>query len=55
MRQYDYVPPQPKNDQHGRQRAEKDTGRPMWQTQVFVMDETGGEVITVTGGMADTR
>ena len=40
--------PQPKNDQHGRQRAEKDTGRPMWATQVFVMDESGGEVITVT-------
>ncbi len=40
--------PEPKNDQHGKQRSERDTGRPMWQTQVFVMDETGGEVIAVT-------
>jgi hypothetical protein len=40
--------PEPKTDQHGKQRSERDTGRPMWQTQVFVMDETGGEVIAVT-------
>jgi len=40
--------PEAKNDQHGKQRSERDTGRPMWQTQVFVMDETGGEVIAVT-------
>ena len=40
--------PEPKNDQNGRQRNEKDSGRPMWSTQVFVMDETGGEVISVT-------
>ena len=32
----------------GRQRTEKGSGRPMWQTQVFEMDETGGEVIMVT-------
>ena len=41
-------PPEPKNDQHGRQRSEKDSGRPMWQTQVIVLDETGAEVIMVT-------
>ncbi|WFE46366.1 hypothetical protein [Verrucosispora sp. WMMD1129] len=40
--------PEPKNDQHGNQRSEKNTGRPMWSTQVFVLDETGGEVITIT-------
>ena len=40
--------PEPKNDQNGVQRSEKGTGRPMWSTQVFVLDETGGEVITIT-------
>ncbi|MBM0255981.1 MULTISPECIES: hypothetical protein [unclassified Micromonospora] len=40
--------PEPKNDQNGNQRSEKNTGRPMWSTQVFVLDETGGEVITIT-------
>ena len=40
--------PEPKNDQNGNQRSEKNTGRLMWSTQVFVLDETGGEVITVT-------
>ena len=39
---------EPKNDQNGSQRSERGTGRPMWSTQVFVLDETGGEVITVT-------
>jgi hypothetical protein len=39
---------EPKNDQNGNQRFEKGTSRPMWSTQVFVLDETGGEVITVT-------
>jgi hypothetical protein len=37
-----------KKDQNGRQRTERDTGRPMWSTQVFVLDDVGGEVITVT-------
>ena len=40
--------PEPKNDQNGNQRSEKGTGRLMWSTQVFVLDETGGEVISVT-------
>ncbi|MGN9913598.1 hypothetical protein ACTMTJ_39305 [Phytohabitans sp. LJ34] len=40
--------PEPKNDQNGNQRSEKGTGRLMWSTQVFVLDETGGEVLTVT-------
>ena len=41
-------PTEPKNDQNGSQRSEKGTGRLMWATQVFVLDETGGEVITIT-------
>ena len=40
--------PEPKNNQNGNQRSEKGTGRLMWATQVFVLDETGGEVITIT-------
>jgi len=40
--------PEPKTDQHGNQRSEKGTGRLLWSTQVFVLDETGGEVITIT-------
>ncbi len=40
--------PESKNDQNGNQRSERGTGRPMWSTQVFVLDETGGEVITIT-------
>ncbi|MFX0593311.1 hypothetical protein [Melissospora conviva] len=39
---------EPKNDQNGNQRSEKGTGRLMWATQVFVLDETGGEVISIT-------
>jgi len=34
--------------QSGRQKTERGTGRPMWSTQVFVLDDDGGEVITVT-------
>jgi hypothetical protein len=37
-----------KTEQNGRQRTERGTGRPMWSTQVFVLDDDGGEVITVT-------
>ena len=33
---------------NGRQKTERNTGRPMWSTQVFVLDDDGGEVITVT-------
>jgi hypothetical protein len=40
--------PEPKNDQSGNQRSEKGTGRLMWSTQVFVLDETGGEVVSIT-------
>ena len=40
--------PEPKLDQNGRQRIEKESGRPLNQTQVMVMDESGGEVLMVT-------
>ena len=34
--------------QTDRQKTERGTGRLMWSTQVFVLDDDGGEVITVT-------
>ncbi|GAA3447642.1 hypothetical protein [Planomonospora venezuelensis] len=37
-----------KADQNGRQKSERETGRPMWVTQVMALDETGGEMINVT-------
>ncbi len=40
--------PVEKTEQNGRQKVERGTGRPMWSTQVFVQDDDGGEVITVT-------
>jgi len=40
--------PTEKLEQNGRQKTERGTGRPMWSTQVFVLDDDGGEVITVT-------
>jgi hypothetical protein len=40
--------PVEKMDANGRQRAERGTGRPMWSTQVMVLDDDGGEVIAIT-------
>jgi hypothetical protein len=40
--------PVEKTDQNGRQRTERGTGRPMWSTQVMVLDDDGGEVIAIT-------
>ena len=40
--------PGEKLEQNGRQKTERNTGRLMWSTQVFVLDDDGGEVITVT-------
>ena len=37
-----------KTEQNGRQKVERGTGRPMWSTQVFVLDDDGGEVIAIT-------
>jgi hypothetical protein len=40
--------PTEKTEQNGRQKTERGTGRLMWSTQVFVLDDDGGEVIIVT-------
>jgi hypothetical protein len=40
--------PTEKTEQNGRQKTERNTGRLMWSTQVFVLDDDGGEVITIT-------
>jgi hypothetical protein len=39
---------EPKKDQKGQQRFQRDTNLPMWATQVLVQDQDGGEVITIT-------
>lgn len=39
---------QPKDDNTGKQRTDRNTGKPMWGTQVVVTDDDGGEVITIT-------
>lgn len=40
--------PEPKKDNRGAQRAERDSGRLLWITQVLAEDEQGGEVISIT-------
>ncbi len=40
--------PREKLEQNGRQKVERGTGRPMWSTQVFVLDDDGGEVLAIT-------
>jgi hypothetical protein len=40
--------PTEKVEQNGRQKTERNTGRLTWSTQVFVLDDDGGEVITIT-------
>jgi hypothetical protein len=40
--------PTEKLEQNGRQKVERGTGRPMWSTQVFVLDDDGGEVLAIT-------
>lgn len=39
---------QPKTDQNGVQRVERNTNVPMWSVQLVAMDEGGAEVISVT-------
>ncbi len=41
-------PPQPKNDNDGRQKADRETGAPLCVTELVAMDDTGAEVIKVT-------
>jgi hypothetical protein len=40
--------PQPKNDNDGRQKTDRETGAPLHVTELVAMDETGAEVIKVT-------
>jgi hypothetical protein len=40
--------PEAKKDQSGVQRSEKDTGRPMWVTQVLVQRPEKGYLISIT-------
>ncbi len=40
--------PQPKNDNDGRQKTDRDTGAPLHATELVAMDDTGAEVIKVT-------
>jgi hypothetical protein len=40
--------PQPKNDNDGRQRKDRETGELQYVTELVAMDDTGAEVIKVT-------
>jgi hypothetical protein len=40
--------PQPKNDNDGRQKADRGTGELLFMTELVAMDDTGAEVIKVT-------
>ena len=37
-----------KTDQHGRQKADRRTGEPLWTVQVMALDDNGGEMLKVT-------
>ncbi|MEV4266645.1 hypothetical protein [Kribbella sp. NPDC049584] len=39
---------QAQNGRPGRQKMDRNTGEPLWSVQVMALDETGGEVISVT-------
>lgn len=41
-------PPEAKLDNNGDHRKDKHTGEPLWATQVLVMDEDGGTVISIS-------
>lgn len=40
--------PQPKNDNEGRQKADRKSGELLFTTELVAMDDTGAEVIKVT-------
>jgi hypothetical protein len=44
--------PEPKNDENGRQKADRTTGELLFVTELVVMDDSGAEVIKVTTGGA---
>jgi len=37
-----------KNDQNGKQKTDRITGAPLWTTQAMALDDTGGEMLTIT-------
>ena len=37
-----------KNDQNGKQKTDRISGAPLWVTQVMALDESGGEMLTIT-------
>lgn len=39
---------EPKNDQNGRQKADRHTGEALWVVQVMALDGSGGEMLNVT-------
>lgn len=39
---------EPKKDDRGIQRNERETGRPMWTIEVCAQDERGGSILTLT-------
>lgn len=40
--------PEPKTMNNGEHRADKATGLPLWSTQLVVVDNDGGDIISVT-------
>lgn len=44
--------PEPKNDENGRQKADRTSGELLFVTELVVMNDTGAEVIKVTTGVA---
>jgi len=37
-----------KRDQNKMQKTDRTTGEPLWTTQVMALDETGGDMLTIT-------
>ena len=44
--------PEPKNDQDGRQKRDRETQEPLWQTELVALDSDGAEVIRVATAFA---
>jgi hypothetical protein len=40
--------PTEKTDQQGKQKTDRHSGELLWSTQVMALDETGGEMLTIT-------
>ncbi len=47
--------PSAKIDQERHQKIDKETGDPLWVTQVLVLDDHGGEVVHVTTAGAEPQ